>query len=487
MKWPNHKTLFWLAAFSLLLAVILTYSNHFSNSFHFDDFHTIVDNPYIRSLDNTWSFFSNPNTYSILSMNNHCYRPLCVLTAAIDYKLGGGYNPFYFHLTSFFWYLAQLFFMFILFRAVFNCAYKHDWNNWLALFGVAWYGLHTANTETINYISARSDLLSTALVIIALVSYAYSPFMRKYFLYLIPFVLGILAKQSAFMFVPLFFLYLLLFEEKKIWQALAKTIPAVIAAGIFLQITLPMVFGLASGTNIPIPSYLISQTFMALYYFKNFFLPTGLCADYGWEALTTVFDARFFLGAVFLMTMFFASYYFSRIKKYRPIAFGLLWFILALLPSSIMPLTEIINDHRVFFPFVGLAMAVCWTMGLFLYRYEKEIKGKTLLKSIIIFICLFVLLANAFGTRRRNEVWKDEESLWHDVTIKSPHNGRGLMNYGLARMNKGDYIGALKYYKEALKRLPYYVYIYINLGAAEDALGHNPEAEKDFKKAVGLA
>ena len=53
-----------------------------------------------------------------------------------------------------------------------------------------------------------------------------------------------------------------------------------------------------------------------------------------------------------------------RRKQARPIAFGLLWFFLALLPTSLVPLAEVTNDHRMFFPFVGLALAVFWSLRL---------------------------------------------------------------------------------------------------------------------------
>ena len=48
------------------------------------------------------------------------------------------------------------------------------------------------------------------------------------------------------------------------------------------------------------------------------------------------------------------------------------------------------------------------------------------------------LAAYAAGTYQRNRIWRNEESLFYDVTIKSPANGRGLMNYGLTQMEKGE-------------------------------------------------
>ena len=110
-----------------------------------------------------------------------------------------------------------------------------------ALLAVAWYLLHPANAETINYIIARSDSLSTLLVVASFVLFSCTRLARKWHLYLIPVSLGILAKPSAFVFVPLLFFYILLFEENlsltealkeksrlKIASAFKKTAPAFI-------------------------------------------------------------------------------------------------------------------------------------------------------------------------------------------------------------------------------------------------------------------
>ena len=65
-----------------------------------------------------------------------------------------------------------------------------------------------------------------------------------------------------------------------------------------------------------------------------------------------------------------------------------------------------------------------------------------------------LLSAHAVGVRQRNNVWHTEESLWLDVTLKSPANGRGLMNYGLVQMGKGNLAVAEDYFNRALERTP---------------------------------
>jgi hypothetical protein len=89
---------------ALLLALTAAvYSNHFHNSFHFDDFHTVTDNVAIRSLGNIGRFFTDPATFSALP-THQVYRPVVTASLAFDYWLGRGLNPLAFHATTFFWY-----------------------------------------------------------------------------------------------------------------------------------------------------------------------------------------------------------------------------------------------------------------------------------------------------------------------------------------------------------------------------------------------
>ncbi len=71
-------------------------------------------------------------------------------------------------------------------------------------------------------------------------------------------------------------------------------------------------------------------------------------------------------------------------------------------------------------------------------------------------------MAYALGTWKRNQVWRNEESLFYDVTIKSPENGRGLMNYGLTQMEKGDTKKALDYFARATAFTPNYPILEVN-------------------------
>jgi tetratricopeptide (TPR) repeat protein len=109
------------------------------------------------------------------------------------------------------------------------------------------------------------------------------------------------------------------------------------------------------------------------------------------------------------------------------------------------------------------------------------------------------LLGYGYGVHRRNQVWFDEETLWRDDVAKSPHNGRGLMIYGLTQMNKGAYPVALDYFTRALAFTPGYATLEINLGIVEGAMADQSgagspasatdtaSAEAHFQRAIRLA
>ncbi len=509
---PANKLLFVGLAVILLIGLFIIYSNHFNNAFHFDDSHTIVNNIYIQNIKNIPLFFKDVTTFSSLPANQS-YRPIVSTTLAIDYWLAGGLDTFYFHLSTFIFFILQGALMFFLFRKIFSFPLR--WNTesdevgpedgsrfsrdaspeknilFAALFSSAFYLFHPANAETINYVIARSDSLSTFFVILAFILYLYSPISKKYFLYLIPVVVGSLAKIPAIMFAPLFLIYIILFEKKISFIEIFKkeNIPALFAA---IKISLPafLLGGLLyffthhmeknwspGGTSVYL--YFITQPYVILHYFITFFFPLWLSADTDWTPLNSIFELKAIIGFIFCGTLLWIGILTSKNTKLRPISFGIFWFFIALIPSSsIIPLSEVMNDHRIFFPYVGLALAVGWS----LYFLYERIKIKTTAAAIF---CLLVLSAYGYGTYQRNEVWKTSESLWKDVTIKSPNNARGLMNYGLVLMARADYKGAEKYFLDGIKIWPFYPYLHINMGVLKNATGFPQEAEQYFRNAIG--
>ncbi len=86
-------------------------------------------------------------------------------------------------------------------------------NEYWALLIATVFGMLCANAETVNYIIQRAEIDSAMFILAGLVAYIQGGFWKKYHLYLIFPLIGFFAKEMAFVFAPLLFLYLLIFDE----------------------------------------------------------------------------------------------------------------------------------------------------------------------------------------------------------------------------------------------------------------------------------
>src|ERR1700730_5001301 len=127
----------------LLLTLVAAYANHFHNSFHFDDAHTIETNAAIRDLRNIPLFFRDATTFSSLP-SNQSYRPLVSTLLAIDYKLAHGLNPLWFHLSIFALFVALTLLLALVIHYLLENDAASSPNRWIALAAAACYALHPA-------------------------------------------------------------------------------------------------------------------------------------------------------------------------------------------------------------------------------------------------------------------------------------------------------------------------------------------------------
>ncbi len=485
----TKQFLLFVIAIGMVLAV---YSNHFKNAFEFDDDHTIVNNLHIRDIKNIPSFFTDATTTSTLPASQ-AYRPGVTTLNALDFYFGGQAtpDPFYFHISIFISFLLLGLALFKFTQKILQPHFDEKTTFWFSFISTLWFWLHTANSATINYIIARADSFSTFMVVVAFCVYLCFPKTNKFYLYLIPVVIGFLVKEPAVMFIPIFIVYKILFEQKesfstiftknrnKLWLVLKEcSLPILLVLGLvlFSRSMTPEIW--TSGTT-NVFGYALTQPFVILHYFNNFFIPVNLVIDTDWTPITNYFDDRVITGTVFLIAL--VVLIFKTSKNHKPIAFGVSWFLLALLPtSSFVPLAEVLNDHRPFFGYIGLFVASAYVLAYVYTHYHSKVK------PILMVAAPLVLLLNAYGTYQQNTKWKSPETIWQDATINAPRNGRAWMNYGNQLMARADYAGAENAYKKTIELWPLYPHAFINLGILKNAQNLDDEAEANFKKGIAL-
>lgn len=504
----GEKLVFILLSVISASLLIYGYKGHFHNPFYLDDSHTIVNNQCIRDITNIPGFFSDATTTSSYPANQ-AYRPGLTTLNTIDYWIGEKFfsarepQPVYFHVDIFITYILLGILLFFMFSKLFSISMQHRWNRIFALAATSFYMLHTANVETITYIISRSDSFSTLMIVLAMVMYLYKPAWRKFYIYAFPIMIGFFVKEPTIMFAPILFVFILLFEEKISFvsvfngektkaglHAFFKIIPLFILAILLFSWAIyktPPTWSSGAGTSFTDRiEYLQTQTFVIVHYFNNFFVPINLSADTDWKLIKN-FDYRVVFGIIFIATLITIAFITSKHEKYKPVSFGICWFLIALIPtSSIFPFAEVLNDHRTFFPYIGLTMASIWPLALLVVKFEKKIIDSNIIVLMILIGFVAILTAHTIGVRTRVKIWGNAETLWHDVTIKSPNNGRGLMLYGNALMKKNEFSGARKYFNKAVALIPKYPDIYIHLGTLEGLSGNIIAAENHYKYALQL-
>ena len=458
----TNRAFYAIACVAAAAFAIAVWSNTLDNSFHFDDSHVIEQNLFIRSLEHVPRYFTDAYTFSSLPQNA-TYRPLVTLTYALDYARAGALVPRPFHVTQ----IALLLLTGGLIVAFLTPILRNAWG---ALFAATWFCIHTANTETMNFLSSRSELLSTIGLLGSFVLWQRSAFARKTMLYLVPVAIGALAKAQVVVFAPLFWVYLKMIERDE--RSMRRAAPAFLLGAALLAFLNAMNVPEWTSGGGSAYRYLITQPYVWLHYARLFMLPIGLSADTDLHPFAHWYDTRALAGYAFVAVL---SLIIRRLRT-GPIGFGLAWFAVALLPTSIFPLAEVMNEHRIFVPYIGLALgSVAWALERFADRRE-----------LLATAAVAILLIHGVATQQRNRVWATEETLWKDVVEKSPGNGRGWMNYGLTQMANGRHAEAKASFERAQPLTPNYSILEINLGIVEGQLGDHAAAEGHFRRALEL-
>jgi len=477
-----------------LLAMLAAYSNHFENSFHYDDVSVIVDNVYIRSLNNIPQFFRQATTLTTVP-TAAAYRPLASVSFALDYWWGGGLNVAAFHCTQFACHLLICLLAGLLLRALLLRGGAASWAGPLALFGAAFYGLHLAHTEILNIITLRSEMLATLGALGSLCAYEFFPRGRRTGLWLLPMIAGAFAKPTALMLAPLLAGYLMLIPPPD-----RDGLPAAVATRIkhglvafTLATALYLMQDRMGGSSLsygytPRGVYLQTQLFAWLHYLRIYLLPLGLSVDYNWPSIDFWYDTRVLLGALFNGLLLCAALGYARVKP-RPgrlFLLGVLWFYLALAPSSsFIPLPDMVNTYRAYFSYIGLTLGTCVLAAEYLHWTQRT--GRTRWRSGLLIAGALALGAHAIGVYRRNRDFRDEKSLWTSVVRLDPGNPRGWSQMGILYAQEGQFKEARSSFTRTLKLLPGQHLPYLNLASLDLAEGHFNEAEADFKQALALS
>jgi tetratricopeptide (TPR) repeat protein len=223
------------------------------------------------------------------------------------------------------------------------------------------------------------------------------------------------------------------------------------AAGLLLVIPLQLIYSHSMGNpgdllhtiqsattetgTISRSDYLLTQVRVVATYLRLLVLPVNQNLDYDYPVYHSLFDPPVLAALLLHITLAgLAVILFIRSRRQtengdpasairmRLACLGILWFYLALsVESSLVPIRDVIYEHRVYLPSVGFFMVIAAGFSACRPRDRKVLTG------VAVLIC-FVLTA---GTIVRNRRWSDEMALWQDTLLKSPNKARPNYSVGL--------------------------------------------------------
>jgi protein O-mannosyl-transferase len=388
--------------------------------FVYDDHRFIERNEAIHSLGNTLDFVLDPRTCTEESWEG-IYRPLRTFSFAVDYALWG-LSPVGFHLQSLFWHVIASLALLALFVRL-------GLGRGPSTLAVLLFAVHPAQVESVSWVSSRSDVLAGALGICAVAVHVGGSSTRRRRVTVLALAgFAMLAKEAALMLPPLVILLDLAIlkpwdrrgpgeaeraeRRKKLRSHVLRCwAPLVIAAVLYVGLrqwrtavySTDGQFGhLATWWG---GSYL-GQFAVAS---RGFFLsvlsacwPVGPGLDF-YPAIDAWIDVPVLIAwglLVLLLAIAFRSY-----RRQPLVTVGLLWFLIALFPTSNLAFTVGIPsaDRFLYVPLMGLLLALAPALG----ESRRLLAGVT----VVVLGVLAVLVSLTY---------RSDDALWLDASANSP-------------------------------------------------------------------
>jgi tetratricopeptide (TPR) repeat protein len=409
---------------------LLAWWNSFAGSFQFDDFHVIVDNPDAASLAAWWH--SMPGI-----------RPLLKLSYALNRAgPGGDHGLFGFHLVNLALHFGDAFLLHALLRRLLGDA---EQSRRVALLAALLYLVHPVQSEAVTLISGRSMSLMALFYLGSLLAWLD----QRRWLSLAAFAAALATRETAITLPLALYLVERMRSASTPREVLRRTaghwLLAVLAASALLALPSFRHLAQVSRDTRPLFDNLISQAAAQLYLLGQVLWPVRLDADpqlprfTGWNGDWVV------QVSLYLCLLGGALFAWRGQGLIRWSGFCLLWFFLHLAPTnSLLPRLDLANERHLYLADAGLCLLAALWLERALHTRPRLLAG----------VATALLLALAFATQARNQIYRNEVAFWTDVTENNHGNARAYNNLGYALGHSGQPLAALAAYDEALRLAP---------------------------------
>lgn len=488
----NSKVTLVTACFLIVVGVVI-YSNSFSVPFHFDDFLHITEKPKtLESWQSVWEHYSHT-------------RFLTHASLALNYRLGKE-NVFGYHAVNVAIHILNAIWLFMLVRALLDLPAKEKHgadppSSWpLAAVSAFIFLAHPLQTQAVTYIIQRASSLATFFYLLAMLSYTrarIASLKQKPVVWwrsgaLLATVLAMFCKETAFtlpiallLIEMFFFIRLATFRSAFLWLLPFLVCLCIIPLTMWMQIDGAEWNDIekmtAETTSISRGQYLLTQFHVICTYLRLLLVPIGQNLDYDYPLATTLWNGSTLLCLSLLVVIAASAVWLFR--RHRLASFAIFLFFLTLsVESSIVPIFDVIFEHRLYLPCIAFATL----MSLSLAGMAGLVCRRRPYGVIFLTIVVAYMLVLATLTWRRNEVWRTRVGLWQDTVQQSPRKARPHINLGVAYHYEQQYEQAVRCYRQAIALEPRFVKAYNNLGVTLRHLRRYDEAIQEHLKALRL-
>ncbi|HAP00290.1 MAG TPA: hypothetical protein DCQ93_00040 [Bacteroidetes bacterium] len=429
------------AAILFLLAVGI-YSNTFTHEYVYDDIIVIQQNAVVQKgfagipdLLTKDSFYGYNQGNSDLTGGR--YRPLSLITFAIEHELFGNNAPFE-HIVSVLLYaLCCVLLLFTLYKLLPNLSP-------LIIFcGALLFTLHPTHTEVVANIKSRDEILCLLFTLLTFFFWMKLQSEKK-ILYLIfslaSFALALLSKEQAILllaWLPLAWWLNKEFSLKKISLSLLP-FALVATAYLFIRAFVAGTVGDRVSTDIMNNPFLLATGsekiatifYVMLLYFVKTFYPFTLSYDYTYGAISyQSFSSPLVLISVLLFVSMIFWIAISVFKKQYHSLLMLIWLLPLILVSNLFfNVGAPMADRFLFMPSVGLCVMIAGTLTM-IFKNKNQIAFA---------IVLAISLCFSAMTFSRNFDWKTNKSLFAADEPKVPNSVKATLNLGSILMSEAD-------------------------------------------------
>jgi tetratricopeptide (TPR) repeat protein len=475
-----------LVTLAIAFVVGLLYSNTLGSPFVFDDSGNIVENRFIRMTQVGGSELYQAAFASRLD------RPVAYLSFALNYYVGG-YEVAGYHVVNIVIHGINgiLVYLLALFAFRRHSGARELLAAWMALISALVFVAHPLQTQAVTYIVQRMTSLSVTFYLLALLLYIHGRLQavrwRRWAFWgggLVSWILALGSKEIAAVLPVAILLCEWAFFSGAGGGRTRRGI-AYSAASVAILAVLVLVFIGENPVEKTLRTYVYRDFTMAervLTEFRvvvlylslwllplpsrlNLLHPISLSRSL-LEPVTTILSLLLVVGLVALALVF--------ARKNRLASFCILWMLLHLMIESSVIGLELIFEHRMYLPSVGLAIVT--SNLLFAGPAPERVRR--------IAVSLLVIGLLGIATYFRNEDWRDKVTLWSDVIAKNPESSRAHDKLGVALAAQGRLAEAIEHYREALRLDPGRPRIHNHLGLALHEQGRTDEAIPHFHAAL---